>query len=82
MDEKLKKVLLVVVIVCAIGVAIVTGKGVFGEQPLEKGVTHPSPPKSMAQMEREATQRELAGRQSQVTGDVPTGQKGKSSDGP
>ena len=56
MDEKVKKILIIVgtaVAVVAAGVVIMKSmKTASGE--LEAGVTHPSPAKSMAEIEREA----------------------------
>lgn len=79
MNENAKKALLVAVIVVAVAVVAVMGMNSLGDQKLEKGVTHPSPPKSMAQMEREATARELAGRQAEQSDDAASG-RGKAGD--
>lgn len=60
MNETTKKTALIIVAVLAVGAAAFMGYKFFAPTPLEQGVTHPSPAKSMAQMEKEREARENA----------------------
>jgi hypothetical protein len=60
MNETAKKSLLMVVIVLAVLAVAYEGYKLMGPTQLEEGVNHPSPAKSMAQMEKEREQREDA----------------------
>ncbi len=60
MNDTMKKVAAVVAAVAALGVAVFAGFKFFAPPALEQGVNHPSPAKSMAQMEKEQMQREDA----------------------
>ena len=60
MNEETKRALVIVVAVLAVGVAAYMGYKTLGPTQLEPGVNHPSPAKSMAQMEKEREARENA----------------------
>lgn len=60
MNESTKKGLLIAVIVIAVLAVAFEGYKLLGPTQLEQGVNHPSPPKSMAQMEKEREARENA----------------------
>lgn len=60
MNETMKKIAAIVFAVVAVGAVVFMGFKLFAPTPLEQGVVHPSPAKSMAQMEKERMQREDA----------------------
>jgi len=60
MNETAKKVAAVVLAVVAVGVVVFEGYKLLGPPTLEQGVVHPSPAKSLAQMEKERMQQEDA----------------------
>lgn len=60
MNESTKRTAVIIVAVLAVGTAAYLGYKTFAPTQLEPGVTHASPAKSMAQMEKEREARENA----------------------
>ena len=82
MNETMKRAAAIVLAVVALGAAVFTGYKFLAPPALEPGVTHQSPAKSMAQMEKERMQREDAavakgqGAASESAGDDASGKQG------
>lgn len=76
MNESTKKTAVIAVTVLAVGAAAYMGWQYFAPTQLEPGVTHASPAKSMAQMEKEREARENAA----AAGGGAAAEKGDSSD--